>query len=104
MAAISTVSFAKAACRFEGFGSNSFCDSWQWKLDPYRCLDKSQDFYELIFRNGSLDSEALDSSKKVYEVQDGFFLRQVFRLSKSFDNGFPAYFPCLVLPSYSTND
>lgn len=76
------VSFAKAVCRFEGFGSSSFCDSWQWKLDPYRCLDKSQDYYELIFRNGSLDSEALDFSEKIYEVQDGFFLRQVFRLSK----------------------
>lgn len=76
------VSFAKAVCRFEGFGSNSFCDSWQWKLDPYHCLNKSQDFYELIFRNGSLDSEVLNFSEKVYEVQDGFFLRQVFRLSK----------------------
>ena len=82
MATSLKTSFAKAVCRFEGFGSSSFCDSWQWKLDPYRCLDKSQDCYELIFRNGSLDSEALDFSEKVYEVQDGFFLRQVFRLAK----------------------
>ena len=79
MAVTLMVSFAQSICRFERFGSNTFCDSWQWKLDSYSCLNKWQNFYELVFKNGSLDCVVLDSFKKVYEVQDGFFLRQVFK-------------------------
>lgn len=79
MSASFDVNFAGAICRFQEFGGSSFCDSWQWKLDPYRCERK--DSPDLIIRNSNHWEGAPEILRKVSEVQDGFFLRQVFKLA-----------------------
>ena len=76
-----TVDFAKSICRFESFGSSSFCDNWQWKLDPFRCSVTDRGCYEITFRNAYSGELFSNIVKKVYEVQNGFFLHQVFSLT-----------------------
>lgn len=81
MTASFTVEFAKSICRFESFGSSFFCDNWQWKLDPFRCSVPDRGSYEVILRNAYPEEIFSDIAKKVYEVQNGFFLQQVFSLA-----------------------
>ncbi len=82
MSASYLVDFAQLVCEFDTFGSSSFCDSWQWKLDPYKCFDKcKQACCDIHFRNSSKKESFSELREKIYEVQDGFFLRQVFSLS-----------------------
>lgn len=75
------VEFAQSICCFENFGSSSFCDSWQWKLDPFHRVVPDRESYEVLFRNAYPEEIFPDITKKVYEVQNGFFLQQVFRLA-----------------------
>lgn len=81
MPAFFEVSFARSICGFDGFGTSSFCDIWQWKLDPYRCRDHMERHRDVTFRNLHPEERIPDISRKVYEVQDGFFLRQIFLLA-----------------------
>lgn len=80
MAASCTVSFAGLKCRFENFGSSTFCDSWQWKLDPYLIPDESPPYvsYALTILNRPAEN-VHTAGEQLSCVQDGFFLRQVFR-------------------------
>ena len=72
-----TVELAEMVCRFEHFGCGTFCDSWQWKLDTYRSASSDEGRYDIIFRNQKKEEEIPDPIRKVYEIQDGFFLRTV---------------------------
>ena len=72
---LSNVKFANIVCRFENFGSNSFCDSWKWKVDPYKCDDKD---YSLKIRNMTSTEDYPVMGNLLYNCQDGFFMRQVF--------------------------
>lgn len=80
MSASFTVDFAKIRCWFDNFGFSPFYDSWQWKLDPFRFMDSEKSHCKIYFRNVQAKEEFSDVKEKVYEVQDGFFLRQVFVL------------------------
>ena len=77
MPASFTTELAEIVCRFENFGSSTFCDSWQWKLDPYRSICSDPGRYDIIFRNREMKEEIPDPVRKVCEIQDGFFLRTV---------------------------
>ncbi len=73
------VFFAGVVYSFDGFARGEFSEFWKWKLDPYRIARASAP--DLWFRNRDL-GEALPSvSERMYEVQEGFFLRQVSALS-----------------------
>ena len=80
MAISCTVCFAGLVCRFEDFGSSTFCDSWQWKLDPY-LMSGNTEKSAILFRNPAFDvpSKHIANWQTVSEVQDGFFLRQISR-------------------------
>lgn len=73
------VNLVQIICRFIDFGSDSFCNTWEWKLDPYRCLDKNKD--DICLRNKQQDELFPDIVMKMFEVQNGFFLQQVFYLA-----------------------
>lgn len=81
MSASFTTELADIVCRFENYGPGTFCDSWKWKLDPYRCTYCDAGQYAVTFRNRRSEEALPDIEGKVYEMQDGFFLRRVFALS-----------------------
>lgn len=62
-------------CQFRQYGSSSFCDSWEWKLDPYSVYDRHQPV-DLYIENADV---AIDEETVLYEQQDGFFLRRISR-------------------------
>lgn len=62
-------------CQFRQYGSSSFCDSWEWKLDPYSVYDRHQPV-DLYIENADV---AIDEETALYEQQDGFFLRRISR-------------------------
>lgn len=69
------VKFANIVCCFENFGCNSFCDSWEWKVDPYKC---NGTHYLLKIRNMTNTEKYPVLKNLLYNYQDGFFIRQVF--------------------------
>lgn len=68
-------SLAGMLCQFRQYGSSSFCDSWEWTLDPYSVYDRHQPV-DLYIEN---DDVAIDEETALYEQQDGFFLRRISR-------------------------
>lgn len=68
-------SLAGMLCQFRQYGSSSFCDSWEWKLDPYSVYDRHQPV-DLYIENADV---AIDEETVLYEQQDGFFLRRISR-------------------------
>ena len=68
-------SLAGMLCQFRQYGSSSFCDSWEWKLDPYSVYDRHQPV-DLYIENADV---AIDEETALYEQQDGFFLRRISR-------------------------
>ena len=68
-------SLAGMLCQFRQYGSSSFCDSWEWKLDPYSVYDRHQPV-DLYTENADV---AIDEETALYEQQDGFFLRRISR-------------------------
>ena len=68
-------SLAGMLCQFRQYGSSSFCDSWEWKLDPYSVYDRHQTV-DLYIENADV---AIDEETALYEQQDGFFLRRISR-------------------------
>ena len=75
-------SLAGMLCQFRQYGSSSFCDSWEWKLDPYSVYDRHQPV-DLYIENADV---AIDEETVLYEQQDGFFLR---RISRTKEGGTP---------------
>lgn len=72
--------FAQIECKFDNFGSHTFWDTWQWKLDTFRIYDNVEKIYDLTISNG-YGAYMLEKTKLIYEIQTGFFKRQIFRLS-----------------------
>lgn len=68
-------SLAGMLCQFRQYRSSSFCDSWEWKLDPYSVYDRHQPV-DLYIDNADV---AIDEETVLYEQQDGFFLRRISR-------------------------
>ena len=68
-------SLAGMLCQFRQYRSSSFCDSWEWKLDPYSVYDRHQPV-DLYIENADV---AIDEETVLYEQQDGFFLRRISR-------------------------
>lgn len=81
MPASFNVEFAQSICRFENYGCDSFCDNWQWKLDPFRHYVPAKEPYEVCFRNACPGETFSYIVRKIYEVQNGFFLQQIFSLA-----------------------
>ena len=73
-------------CCFSDFGTSGFCDTWQWKLDPYRCVDRQKEEDSLLIRNADPDEAEKTLSVvpgvPVCEESNGFFLWQVYFLSE----------------------
>ena len=68
-------SLAGMLCQFRQYGSSSFCDSWEWKLDPYSVYDRHQPV-DLYIENADV---TIDEETALYEQQDGFFLQRISR-------------------------
>lgn len=72
-------SLAGMLCQFRQYGSSSFCDSWEWKLNPYSVYDRHQPV-DLYIENADV---AIDEETALYEQQGGFFLRRISRTKES---------------------
>lgn len=73
-----TTKFAEIICKFIDFGPSTFCENWKWKLDPYKIDASINNKYQLMINQCLNKNLIID--KLLYEVQDGFFMRQVFSI------------------------
>ena len=81
MSKVSSVNFAGSLCCFEYNTSSTFGNIWKWKLDAFTCHNHLNEKHVCRFYLKNQHLQLPEIISKLYEVQDGFFLRQVFKLN-----------------------